>query len=552
MKSKSAARRKNQQGIAMIVAMFALLLLAAIGTGLMFMADTENSINSNYRDSQKGYFAARAGAENVRALLYPSTIVNSVVVPGGTLNSAALGLKMPNSSGTGIMYVLNPLNGETISPIGTGSNPSVTTNPYLDDEFCKEQYAALVGTITPVTAGPCSGSTHVITSASYYSTATLSATDSGRNSSNNGSDALAFKWVRITNKQNYMPTYNQNVDGTTPSTTNKGLQVCWNGFTETSIQPPTFTGNPCEGQPMQMEPVWLITALAVTQPIGNNPGSRRVIQMEVANTPPVTAPAPLAAQAPITVKGKFNSNAYDACLCNTDGTLRHGSLSTPDTQCVANTVAVYSSQAVNDNGSGALTAVAANGNTGDSAMSGNQPWPFPVTQMITAYANAPGTVNVTIPAYGYSCSSGSCSGGSSNIFGSYPNTGYPALPPTSGNVSFPNNGQYNNGPQTTYFPGSVHLTADASGSGILVINGDLTVDGGFNFYGLVLVQGHIKFAGGGSQKVNVFGAILAGEDVADDTDTAGGSFNFNYDLCALNQQKTTSPPRLLASHEMMY
>ena len=72
MKLKRANRLKKQKGMALIVALLALVLLAAIGIGLMFMADTENSINNNYRDAQKAYFAARAGAENVRLLLAPA------------------------------------------------------------------------------------------------------------------------------------------------------------------------------------------------------------------------------------------------------------------------------------------------------------------------------------------------------------------------------------------------------------------------------------------------------------------------------------------------
>jgi len=40
MNGKSITRLKSQRGIAMMVALLALLLLAAIGMGLMFMADT--------------------------------------------------------------------------------------------------------------------------------------------------------------------------------------------------------------------------------------------------------------------------------------------------------------------------------------------------------------------------------------------------------------------------------------------------------------------------------------------------------------------------------
>ncbi len=107
MKPKSANRLKKQKGIALIVALLALVLLSAIGVGLMFMADTENSINNNYRDSQKAYFAARAGAENVRLLL----------ASGAPLNAQAQLLTMPTSAlPTGVIYVKNPTSGEAIDP----------------------------------------------------------------------------------------------------------------------------------------------------------------------------------------------------------------------------------------------------------------------------------------------------------------------------------------------------------------------------------------------------------------------------------------------------
>src|SRR5215510_234135 len=99
MNVKTKTHLKQERGIAMLVALLSLLLLAAIGMGLMFMADTENSVNNNYRDSQKAYFAARAGAENVRLQLAGS----------GSLNVAVSNLTMPlSAAGTGIIYVKNP------------------------------------------------------------------------------------------------------------------------------------------------------------------------------------------------------------------------------------------------------------------------------------------------------------------------------------------------------------------------------------------------------------------------------------------------------------
>src|SRR5215472_16100154 len=107
MKRMTKTHLQNQRGVAMIVALLCLVLLAAIGVALMFMADTENSVNNNYRDSQKAYFAARAGAESVRLQL----------ASGGSLNGQAMGLTMPlATSGTGMLYVKNPLPGESIDP----------------------------------------------------------------------------------------------------------------------------------------------------------------------------------------------------------------------------------------------------------------------------------------------------------------------------------------------------------------------------------------------------------------------------------------------------
>ncbi len=155
MKIKSVNRLKKQKGIALIVALLALVLLSAIGVGLMFMADTENSINNNYRDAQKAYFAARAGAENVRLLL----------APGGPLNAPAQALTMPSSAlPTGVIYVKNPTSGEAIDP-KTGAD--LIANPYLDDELCQERFANLG---LAAMQGPCAGAAGTFRRQTHYFT----------------------------------------------------------------------------------------------------------------------------------------------------------------------------------------------------------------------------------------------------------------------------------------------------------------------------------------------------------------------------------------------
>ena len=125
-------------------------------------------------------------------------------------------------------------------------------------------------------------------------------------------------------------------------------------------------------------------------------------------------------------------------------------------------------------------------------------------------------------------------------FGTYPN-------PQAGAAPIPGTGT----PAVVYMPGSVRLTGNPTGDGVLIVDGDLDVHGGLAFYGLILVTGKITFSGGGSDAVNLYGAILAGQDVGV-ADSVGGSFNFHYDSCALKQSPPPGPPKLLATHELMY
>jgi hypothetical protein len=536
-------RKKNEKGIAMMVALLAILLLAAIGAGFMFMADTENSINNNYRDSQKAYFAARAGAENVRVLLAPS----------GVLNAAATNLTMPlAAAGTGVIYVMNPTSGEAIDPTQL-TGVTLSDNPYLDNELCREQYP-LLNLGTPG-GGPCSGS-QLTSSAAYYTAPLLTSTDiPGLNSSN----ALAFKWVRVTNKQNLMGLLSkvdstgnlvqQTVDGTTQN----GLQVCWDGTTERTIP----VGANCTTTPSPtsktMRPVWLLTSLAVTPPIGKNPGSRRMVQMEVALNPPLVTPAPISTQAPVNLQGSFVLDAYDSCTCTCSSTDSKGNVtySTCPSKpgCDATAHAVYTAGTVSVTG-GAGTTLTSFGNdpAGSASQQNVNPWPYNIDDLIRQYkagAQSPswssscqGTANyfATPPSYL------NCGTQSNQTFGTYP-SGLPVEPTSVNSV-------------TELVPGSVKLTSAASGSGILIIDGDLEVNGGLNWYGLILVRGKVSFTGGAGQSVNLYGSILAGQDVnatdQADTDKFGGSINFHYDVCALNKLNGTRPPRLLATHELMF
>jgi Tfp pilus assembly protein PilX len=83
----------------------------------------------------------------------------------------------------------------------------------------------------------------------------------------------------------------------------------------------------------------------------------------------------------------------------------------------------------------------------------------------------------------------------------------------------------------------VKLSGGSSGCGILMVEGDLSVQGGFQWYGVVLVTGSITFTGGGGK--NVTGAMLAGGTVS--ADLVGGDANVIYCSRAVDDQTDNMP-----------
>ncbi len=83
----------------------------------------------------------------------------------------------------------------------------------------------------------------------------------------------------------------------------------------------------------------------------------------------------------------------------------------------------------------------------------------------------------------------------------------------------------------------VQLTGQSSGCGILLVEGDLEVNGGFSWYGVILVTGSITFSGGGGK--NVTGAILSGGAVS--ADVIGGGADIIYCSSAIDDQTNNYP-----------
>jgi PilX N-terminal len=81
--------RRREDGIALIVALLATLVLSALGLSLMVMASTETLIAGNYRDAVEAFHAADAGLERVIPELASTPDWSAVLgAPGGVRSGA--------------------------------------------------------------------------------------------------------------------------------------------------------------------------------------------------------------------------------------------------------------------------------------------------------------------------------------------------------------------------------------------------------------------------------------------------------------------------------
>ena len=83
----------------------------------------------------------------------------------------------------------------------------------------------------------------------------------------------------------------------------------------------------------------------------------------------------------------------------------------------------------------------------------------------------------------------------------------------------------------------VRLSGGVQGCGLLLVEGDLELHGGFSWYGPVVVTGSVTYTGGGNK--NTTGALISGGDVT--ADVIGGNANIVNCSTALVNQGSNSP-----------
>ena len=535
MKDRSARSRK-ERGVALLIALFALLLLAAVAFQMMFVADVETAVNDNFRSSQRSYDAAWSGTQEARERLMPTNtaphlVVGPVLLPG-----------VPGS----IIYIRNPGKQADGTVEAAGNiDPTQAANRYFDNELCHENFVGLAlanpGIGIPCTAGPPAGNVTYIASDAPFTGTT---------------GALDYKWVRITQKANNTV---QPVAGSTFGlvsgnvATINTIPICWDGTNQ--LPKPagyvTCDDNPPPTGGSYLKTVYMVTSLAVTPT-----GARRMAQLEVALDPPFVTNAAVDSQDHVNLNGQLTVNGYDNCNCAQVSTCNKKGASpgsgaflctsppvfgnAPGKTCDSSKWAIYSSQSVDNPGASETVIAGPN-----PPIAQSQPWPYDITSLIDKYKNQAGTVNATGAPYNYSCTGTppNCSQHPSQVFGIPPN--FPPTPPDNPL------GPPGMALQVTYVPGDLKITSSSQGNGILVVDGDLEINGGLQFYGLVLVKGVVKFTGGGADKTNIFGAVLAGQESLVDT-TLGGSAVINFDSCALSRNTGQRPPNQIAFRELSY
>src|SRR5438132_12001424 len=107
--------KRNQSGVAMIIALFALLLLSVVGLGMMYSTNMETAINGNYRDKQSAFYAALAGLQEARERIRTSGQTYAITPP--TL--------LPSTSGANVIYIVSD---------ASKVRPYTSSNTYIDTE----------------------------------------------------------------------------------------------------------------------------------------------------------------------------------------------------------------------------------------------------------------------------------------------------------------------------------------------------------------------------------------------------------------------------------
>jgi hypothetical protein len=257
---KAKTTKRSETGIALVIAIFTLMLISVVGTALILMAGTETAFKANYRTSMQAFYAAKAGLEEGRSRLSPTNPNNIHACVFG----APTATTQPISR---ICYVINAAPGEVVDP----SDPA---SPYADIEY-KTEFGV----------DPAAADVNSVNSSSPEA---------------NGIAGPLYKWVRIAPRTEFAAGIKLNGQ---PATSADTAPIFFDGQQQTL--------DSAGGANAQ---VLTVTALAVTPSAGSS--GRRLLQSVVTAPPdPSTIVQPSAVTAAVTMLG--DNPSYQPTTSNT-------------------------------------------------------------------------------------------------------------------------------------------------------------------------------------------------------------------------------------------
>jgi len=241
-------------------------------------------------------------------------------------------------------------------------------------------------------------------------------------------------------------------------------------------------------------------------------GSTKTLVAEMTRMPPVNTPAALYVNAPVTIQGSASISGNDSCGSN-------------------NLIGIVTSQDV--------STVHLNGNPTITGAGGTTP---NISHTGTAL-NLPALVTSLKGSADKQYTVDSANQTASSSPG--PHDGWGTLTPGA-TSSTPSSCSDHH---IVYYKATgtgIHFSGGVSGCGILLVEGNLNLTGGFSWYGMIISTGSIRFSGSGGDN-NITGAVLAGGE--SDTDTIGGNAHIVYCSTAVNSQMDNMPLRYLSWKE---
>src|SRR5689334_18501930 len=103
-------KRPKEAGIALLIAIFVLLLISVVAIALVVSSGTESALAGNYRSSTGVYYAALSGLEEARGRLLSKNPDAFSTTNAGNF------LPPPPLIVGNTYYLINPANGEAITP----------------------------------------------------------------------------------------------------------------------------------------------------------------------------------------------------------------------------------------------------------------------------------------------------------------------------------------------------------------------------------------------------------------------------------------------------